>query len=169
MTIGVISDTHGNLRLMHQSVDRMVDVHGVEVLFHAGDDYLDAEALAMSGRTVHMVPGLGCPQYRDPRVPNRIRHNVDGLTISMAHADKDLRALELAASVVIIGHTHVARVDHLGRSIHLNPGHLKCPVDRGERASFAIIETGGFGVSVAVYELTGKPRREVRVRRSALA
>lgn len=169
MIIGVISDTHGNRRMMHQVADDLRSRHKADLLVHVGDDYTDAEELAMAGYTIEMVPGLWCPEYADHRIPNTIVESVDGITISAAHADKDLRARELTATIVLTGHTHVARIDKLGRSIYLNPGHLKSKFDRGEHPSYALITTGEKDINIAIYELSGRIRESKKFRRAELA
>lgn len=169
MIIGVMSDTHGNRRLMHQVADYMQSTHGVELIFHVGDDYEDGLELAHAGHRVKLVPGLSCDAYHDKRVPNRIIEPCDGLRIAAAHADQDLRAVERAAAIVLTGHTHEARIAKIARTIYLNPGHLKAPVDRGQRASYAIIETGADDVRVAIHEIAGDVREERRFLRSELA
>lgn len=166
MIIGVMSDTHGNRRLMHDVANLMKAKYHVELIIHVGDDYPDAEELAMVGHTVAMVPGLWCDAYFDGRVPNRLFLTCDDVTISAAHADKDIGARELSAAIVLTGHTHVAKIEKAGRSLHVNPGHLKHPkLDRGHRPSFAIIETAPETVSVTVFELDASPRIQVTVQR----
>ncbi len=170
MIIGVMSDTHGNLRLMHQAADQMTEMHPLDLIIHVGDDYTDAQSLQMAGYNVQMVPGLWCDAYNDHRVPNRIVLDCDGISISAAHADKDLRAQELAAAIVLTGHTHVAKIEKAGRSVHVNPGHLKnARLDRGQRPSFAIIETSAKDVAVAIVELDGILRQTITFARSELA
>ncbi len=167
--IGVISDTHGNLKLMFRAVNVMSDELGVELFFHVGDNYDDAEALAHAGHAVRMVPGLWCPEYHNMRVPNRIAESVGGITIVAAHAEKDLRGADWGAAIVLTGHTHVARIDKLGRSLLVNPGHLKSMYDRGERPSFATITMSEKDVCVAVHEVSGDTRFDVRTPRHELA
>ena len=58
-----MSDTHGNRSLMHAAADAMV-MAGAARIFHLGDDYQDAEELALAGHDVTVVPGLWCPEYR---------------------------------------------------------------------------------------------------------
>ncbi|MDZ4859070.1 MAG: YfcE family phosphodiesterase [Candidatus Hydrogenedentes bacterium] len=170
MIIGVMSDTHGNLRLMHQAADQMKALHQADLIIHVGDDYADAQALAMAGHNVRMVPGLWCDAYNNPRIPNRIVVECDGITISAAHADKDLRAAELSATIVLTGHTHVAKIEKLGRSLHVNPGHLKnAKLDRGQRPSFAVIETSKDEIEVSILELDSVVRLSVRSSRADLA
>lgn len=170
MIIGVISDTHGNRKLMHQVVDRMNSAHRADLIIHVGDDYPDAQELSLAGHNVRMVPGLWCEEYHDGRTPKRIVIPCDGITISATHAEKDLGAAELAASIVLTGHTHVAKIEKLGQSVHLNPGHLKHPkLDRGQRPSYAIISTEPESVTVAIHELDGGVRTSQSFTRAELA
>lgn len=156
--LGVMSDTHGNRRLMHEVADRMVASLGVSTIYHAGDDFADAEELDFAGHIVRMVPGLWCPAYTAGRVPRQILDHVDGLSVAMAHAEKDLRHVERSASVIITGHTHLASVERLGSSVYLNPGHLKAPVDRGQRPSFARIVLEASIFEITIHETSGDVR-----------
>ena len=169
MIVGVISDTHGNRRLMHEVADYLEARHHAEVIIHVGDDYSDAAELALAGHTVRMVPGLWCPEYGDWKIPNRIVESLGGITISAAHAAKDLRAAELAASIVLTGHTHVACIERIGPSLHVNPGHLKSKMDRGQRPSYAVVDTSDDAVTVSIHELSGEVRHRVTVKRLELA
>ncbi|NUM55670.1 MAG: YfcE family phosphodiesterase [Candidatus Hydrogenedentes bacterium] len=170
MIIGVMSDTHGNRRLMHQVADMMKLKHGAELIIHVGDDYPDAAELRSVGHNVVMVPGLWCDEYHDGRIPNSIVTPCDGITIAAAHAEKDLGARELAATIVLTGHTHVAKIEKLGLSIHVNPGHLKnAKLDRGQRPSYAIVTTRPDDVTVTIHELDGAARLSASYLRSQLA
>ena len=94
-----MGDTHGNRRLMFRVAKLMAGRLGAEVIYHLGDDYEDAEALASAGHMVRMVPGLWCAAYGDGRVPKRLVDEADGVTVACAHAEKDLRHTERAASI----------------------------------------------------------------------
>jgi len=170
MILGVMSDTHGNLRLMQETAQAMRDRFKVETVFHLGDDYRDAEGLITAGFTVHRVPGLWCPEYQDSSVSKRFMDKFDGLSVACAHADKDLRYIERAAAIILTGHTHTARIELLGPSLYVNPGHLKEPVCHNERASYALLEITEDSVRVTIREIgTHKIRTEKRVSRSQLA
>lgn len=169
MILGVMSDTHGNRSLMHQVAHAMEAQFGVQVIFHLGDDYADAEELALAGRHVRMVPGLWCPGYHDGRIPTRLLEEFNGLTVACAHAEKDLRHTERAAAIILTGHTHQAAVTPLGRSLYVNPGHLKTKVSRGERASYALVDIGPDEVRASIRELWGAARMEVAIQRANLA
>jgi putative phosphoesterase len=169
MILGVMSDTHGNRRLMCEVAATMEAAHGATVIFHLGDDYDDGEALARAGHTVRRVPGLWCAAYRDGRIPRRLLETLDGVTVACAHAEKDLRHTERAAAVILTGHTHRAAVCLLGRSLYVNPGHLAATRNRGQRASYAVVDIGPETVRAAIHEATGRVRTEIIVERARLA
>lgn len=154
---------------MHQVADYLVTRHKADLLIHVGDDYADAEELAMAGHAIKMVPGLWCPEYANHRIPNTMVERIDGISISAAHAGKDLSARELAATIVLTGHTHVARIEKAGLSVYLNPGHLKSKMDRGQRPSYALITTSEESVCISIYELSGDVRESHTYARSDLA
>jgi len=157
--LGVMSDTHGNRPLMFQAAG-IIKQLGATLVFHLGDDYADAQELAMSGVDVRMVPGLWCDAYRSTRVPKRIVEDVRGVTIAAAHAAKDLRHTELSADIVMTGHTHEPAIKRVGHTVYLNPGHLKGPESRGHRPSFAMLTIADHTIRAAIHELTGAVRLE---------
>ena len=122
MVLGVMSDTHGNRKLMHQVADLMTDQLKVQLILHLGDDYPDAQELALSGRPVRMVPGLWCDAYHNARIPKRIVEDFDGLKVAMAHADKDLRFTETGRSdYPHRTHAHACNTPHRTRHLY-EPG-----------------------------------------------
>lgn len=167
--IGVMSDTHGNRTLMHRVADLMTSKLGASIIIHAGDDYPDAQDLLLYGHDVRMVPGLWCREYNNPRIPRRLHEEFLGVTIACAHAEKDLQHQEYAAAIIITGHTHVARIERIGKSVFLNPGHLKALHDRGQDASFAMMHIDGETVQIAIHEVTGGVRFECTIQRRLLA
>ena len=169
MVLGVMSDTHGNAALMYAAAKAMTADWGASVIFHLGDTYADAELLSCSGYDVRKVPGLWCPEYADGRVPRRRIETFDGLTVACAHAEKDLRHVERAAAIVLLGHTHCAAIEQAGRSLYLNPGHLTNPSSRGQRASYGIIDIAGDVVHGRIADVSGRIRAELTVARDRLA
>jgi len=156
--LGIVSDSHGNRRLLHEAVDQLTGVLGAGRLLHLGDYYDDAEELRHAGYTVDAVPGLQCAAYRQPQVPNTLVLDFDGLRISATHADTDLGPKAWAAQVVMHGHTHHAIIDPRDGQFRLNPGHLKAARDRGDAPSFALLETTPDTVTATIYELDGRGR-----------
>lgn len=169
MIIGVMSDTHGNRALMHQVANAMEEGWGVELIFHLGDDYADAQELKLFGHAVYMVPGLQCPEYHGSKVNKRLVKTFHGVSIACTHAEKDLRHTERAASIILTGHTHVAAIEHIGFSLYMNPGHLKSSWDRGEYPSFGTITLEDSQVTARIHELDGVIRFEHTLEREALA
>lgn len=169
MIIGVISDTHGNMKLAHAAADRIRGVEKADLLLHLGDNYPDAEELGVAGHPIRMVPGLWCAQYRDHRVPKTIVDTVDDLSFAMLHADQDLGPRERSAALIMSGHTHVAKIEPSGNHVYMNPGHLKSMMDRGQRPSYAIIETNPDEIRISIKELDGTTRLQRTFARAALA
>ncbi|MFP4500613.1 MAG: metallophosphoesterase family protein [Candidatus Hydrogenedentota bacterium] len=168
MIFGIMSDTHGHVQRMHRVADTMTAEHGVTFIYHLGDDYCDAEQLRWAGHEVRGVPGLWCDEYRRGRVPKTIVETIDWLTVSCVHADKDLGPREKAAHLVLFGHTHEAEVRRVGRSVWLNPGHLKAEHDRGEAASYGLTELTPEKLIVCIYELHGLLRERHEFSREEL-
>jgi putative phosphoesterase len=156
--LGVLSDTHGNRAYMERAARRLLDTHRADTLIHLGDNYDDAEALAAWAPAVRMVPGLWCKEYRSRAVPSVLVETFAGVTVACAHADHDLTAHLTGVRVAMHGHTHIARVEERGSVIWLNPGHLKAPMDRGERPSYAVLTLDDAGIRIALHEMTGGQR-----------
>lgn len=169
MIIGVISDTHGNMKLANAAADRIRAENHADLLLHLGDNYPDAQELGMAGHPIRMVPGLWCDEYRDHRIGKTLVDTFDGLSIACAHADQDLGPRERAAAIIMTGHTHVAKIEPQGQHVFLNPGHLKSNLDRGQTPSYAIIETTPDEVRITIKELSGPTRLARTFRRDALA
>ncbi len=158
MIIGVMSDTHGNRKLMHRVAAQMAASHRAALIFHLGDDYGDGEELDRTGLETCIIPGLWCSEYGQLSVPNKRIETFDGVSFACAHADKDLAAREFAADVIMTGHTHVAQIEKRGGSIYLNPGHLKSDFDRGQHPSYAIVQIRPEILDVAIHEIGGAVR-----------
>ena len=169
VVIGIMSDTHGNTGLMFRAADAMTDTWNASVIIHLGDDYADAQSLAYAGHDVRSVPGLWCDAYRDPSIPKQRVEAFDGVSVGFAHADKDLRYTERAASIVLVGHTHHAALEHIGRTLHMNPGHLAKSTSRGHTASYAVLDIQEDRVDARIVELSGRVRSELSVSRDRLA
>ena len=160
MVLGVMSDTHGNVRLMHQAADLLRERLGAGVIIHLGDDYADAHQLEMAGHTVWAVPGLWCPEYHSYRVSKARVETVCGCRIAFAHADRDLALVRPGADLLLSGHTHAACIDWADGAVHLNPGHLRRPTDRGQRASVGLLSLSADRVLCAIHETDGRVRME---------
>lgn len=155
MILGVMSDTHGPRPLMFRTAERMIGAHGASVIFHLGDNYADGEALMQAGYTVRVVPGLMCAQYYDPKVPHALLEEFEGWRIAAVHSEETLEPRQRNVDIILSGHTHRAAIRRAGRCLYVNPGHAKSAVDRGERASYAIIDLTPERLTATIHETDG--------------
>lgn len=97
-------------------------------------------------------------------LPPEIRLEVLGRRILMVHASpdgpdehlgpdtSDARLAELGriadADIVMVGHSHQAFVRKVNDALFVNPGSVGRPVDRDPRASYAILDTADFSVTL---------------------
>lgn len=125
MRIGLISDTHGQLR------PAVFDAFaGVDVILHAGDVgpasiLTELEAIA----PVHAVTGNTDGFDLVPRAQESVALELEGRRIVVVHghqfgspSPQRLREAYPAADVVVYGHTHRPLLDTDARPIVVNPG-----------------------------------------------
>ena len=121
--IGLISDTHGQLRAsVHQALA------GVELILHAGDvggdDILDELALIAP---VEAVYG-NTDEPGNPRLSAQIVREIGGLVIQVQHGHESGRLTADAllerfnADVLVHGHTHRQSVTRREGRLVINPG-----------------------------------------------
>jgi putative phosphoesterase len=170
MIVGVVSDTHGNREGMLLLAERLKSL-GVQTLLHLGDDYRDLETLIQAGLEVLGVPGLYCPEYRDPSIPNRQIVELGGLKFLLTHTearsgydgpgdlDPEMACYEVDA--VLFGHSHTPRLSERQGVVWINPGHLRNRTDRGSPPSFALLHISPTELKVQVFQLEdGRPLQE---------
>lgn len=157
MRVGILSDSHGNLKRAEQAVRRMGQP---DLLLHAGDHYEDALLLADScGVEVRAVAG-NCDRFAPGPVEELLE--IEGYRIYLTHGHlygvklglKRLtgRAGEVGASIVIYGHTHAPLKKLINGVLYLNPGSIAWPRLPG-RYTFAVLEFRRSGYSAEIYEL----------------
>ncbi len=143
MIIGVISDTHGDLRPVEECLGLM---EGAELLLHAGDFYEDAhriglgaglKVVAVTGNCDHMVKG---PSEEMLAVGSKRIYLTHGHLYRVKHDLALLvqRSKALGVDVTVFGHTHVPTVFRKEGILFVNPGSPHSP-RRGE-ASCAVLE-----------------------------
>jgi uncharacterized protein len=136
--VGLISDTHGQLRAgVHEAL------HDVELILHAGDvggdDILDELSLIAPVEAVYGntdTPG-------NPRLSAQIVRDVGGVLIQVQHGHESGRLTadalleRFSADVLVYGHTHRQSVTRREGRLVINPGaagprrfHLKPSVAR---------------------------------------
>jgi len=141
MRILVMSDTHGDINRMDQVRQH---VGKVDAVFHSGDSELEANHESLMDAFV--VSG-NCDW--DSSFPNEVFTEVAGNRIFMTHGHLfqvkstmmplSTRAQELAADVVLFGHSHLLGAELVNHTLFVNPGSLSFPRGRKEK-SYAIIE-----------------------------
>jgi len=144
MRIGVISDSHGDVRSIRQGLRQMGEI---ALLLHAGDHCTDiAEIEATAAFPVKAVrgncdfgmvaPGEQIIDWVGKRILLLHGHQYQvKRTFSSLIAYAQTRAPDL----VVFGHTHVPAVFTVGNTVFFNPGSLAYP--RGKEApSFGIVE-----------------------------
>lgn len=147
MLLGILSDTHGNVEAI-QDVTCHFLAAKVDQVLHLGDDYQDILFFEASNLAVLAVPGLYCPEYRDPTIPNRRIENLGGVKILMTHSPEiskfdqpgDLDPEGKApVDIVLYGHTHAPSIKEKQGILWVNPGHLKAHDRRGYPLSYALM------------------------------
>jgi uncharacterized protein len=121
--IGLISDTHGQLRAAVHAA-----FAGVELILHAGDvggdDILDELSLIAPVEAVYGntdAPG-------NPRLASSIVREIGGVTIHVQHGHESGRLTpdalleRFAADVLVHGHTHKQSVTRREGRLVINPG-----------------------------------------------
>ena len=121
--IGLISDTHGQLRAAVHEV-----FTGVSMILHAGDvcgdEILDELALIAP---VHAVYG-NCDERSDARLAAQLDLTVAGVRIHVQHGHELGRpgAAKVAAAydadVCVYGHTHRPLIERVDGRLIVNPG-----------------------------------------------
>ena len=122
MLVGLISDTHGQIR--RAALDAL---RGTDVILHAGDvgggPVLDALSALAPVRAV-----AGNVDVPDGTLETAIDCDLEGVRVHVSHGHElgrptpERLAARYDAAVIIYGHTHTALVRTLGTTLVINPG-----------------------------------------------
>lgn len=178
MKIGVISDTHGDLRAWQRALSLM---SGAELIIHAGDvlyhgprnpipEGYDPAGLALSLNQVGslIIVRGNCDADVDqlvidvPIMSPYAFIFVEGLRIIVHHGveweqkSKEDLARRYKANLLISGHTHRGSLDATHNAVFLNPGSPSLPKEPAP-ASIALIENG----TVKLVSLSGEVLKQV--------
>ncbi|MFN8570675.1 MAG: metallophosphoesterase [Gemmatimonadaceae bacterium] len=123
MVIGLISDTHGQVRASVHSA-----LAGVDMILHAGDvggdDVLDELMLIAP---VVAVRG-NCDDPNDARLLGAVERRIDGVRVHVSHGHElgvptpERLAEAYDADVIVYGHTHRQRLEVVDGRLVVNPG-----------------------------------------------
>jgi putative phosphoesterase len=129
MKLMIISDSHGNYPLAIRSIS---EVEQPDALIHLGDDVEDA--CIIEGIVNFPVVKIAGNCDRGSTSPREILQVFDGVKFLITHGDAYgvkgglerllRRAEEVAARVVLYGHTHCSAITHAKGILFLNPGTL---------------------------------------------
>ena len=136
MRIGVMSDSHGNMRAVIEAVAKMGHV---DLYLHAGDHYQDALVLAQ-----HVsVPVVGVGGNCDLMMSTPRQHigEYEGHKLLLIHGHQYnvksgtskilAHARQKKLDIVVFGHTHVPMQQQLDGVFLFNPGSVAYPRMRG--------------------------------------
>ncbi len=138
MRIGILSDTHDNLRMVDAAVEQLNREH-VGLVLHAGDYVSPFVIPRLANLQSPMIGVLGNNDGDHRLLSARFAEHdllslrggfaavtASGMTIGLLHGDDRelLQALigRKAFDVVVHGHTHKAEVRTLGSTLVVNPG-----------------------------------------------
>jgi putative phosphoesterase len=142
--IGVVSDTHHDWQTALKALQQL---GRLDLICHAGDMYNDGEKLGkLLGIEVKVVVG-NC-DYRKS-VPHEQVFQIGEKKIFLTHGhlyqvkrsyqNLVFRGMELAADIVIFGHTHIPVCFEQGKMLLINPGSLR-EARGGSKPSYALLE-----------------------------
>jgi uncharacterized protein len=168
MKIGVVSDSHRNKAYLIQAVEWLIKRHRISMLFHLGDDYGDVMELTDKYIEVVQVPGIYDIEYKNGASPAMVVETIQGLDVLLVHAvEKDLTPEDARkADIILHGHTHRREIKLEDGLLHMNPGHLKGPMDKNNPPSFGLLDIQDKNVNVKIFSLDFKVIQEMSLLRS---
>lgn len=131
MIVGIMSDTHGAKADIERAVRLIPDA---DCWLHAGDYSQDADYLAkLAGKKVYAAMG-NCDGYDTPAkideyvtLGNRHIWITHGHHYDVKHTVRELVywAEQYEADIVVYGHTHIPKIEKIGKKYFVNPGSAK--------------------------------------------
>ncbi len=138
MKLAILSDSHDHIPNLREALRRAREA-GAEVCFHCGDliSPFMVPVLAEFPGTIHLIFGnnRGDPHLLEKQLA-RFSHihfhgdyafvEVAGLSVAMVHYPDLARGFAATGDydLVLCGHTHVYKVQRVGRALIINPGEL---------------------------------------------
>ncbi|MCF7912639.1 MAG: metallophosphoesterase family protein [Candidatus Cloacimonetes bacterium] len=148
----VISDTHGNQKLLRQVLEREQEA---QIIFHLGDFYddLDHNIDLLEGKQVFRVPGIFNSGYFSGKLSATCVTEINGWKVGCVHSPQDIPKLPRNLDLIMHGHTHNPNIGKQLSCIILNPGHLKNIIDRSNMASYAILEISETQLKIKIIQI----------------
>lgn len=157
MKIGVVSDSHGNMKSLKNAIKAMGDV---DYLVHCGDYTSDFETIEKELSYGSTAVKGNCDLLSDRFDETVI--SLSGKKIFITHGDKYqvkwgfnrlfYRALELEVDIVLFGHTHQPIIFREENILFVNPGSTNQPRGVLDR-SCAIVEISEFETNANLVEI----------------
>lgn len=149
VTVGVISDTHGQL---HPQVRRLFE--HVDLIVHAGD--VCGHGVIEGLREIaplHAVSGNCDSSEANPGLPGFDLFRAGGRNVAVIHILQKLLINPAAAGVdvVVYGHTHIAAVERVDGVLYVNPGSAG-PPRFGRGRSVAILNITASVIDAEIVE-----------------
>jgi putative phosphoesterase len=157
MRLGIISDTHGHVELTRPAV-RMFESLDVGAVLHCGDIGSLAVVELFALWPTHFV--FGNCDYDHAQLAAGIERagqschglfgelEFEGVRIALLHSHERRRFRDTIDCgefrLVCYGHTHVAAIDHHGKTVVLNPG----AIYRATPHSVAIVDLPAVGATI---------------------
>jgi len=151
MKVGILSDSHGNIRNLEEAAKWLMEEEKVDVLVHLGDNYDDTKVLEKFKVKLIRVPGVFSSYYKDPAIPNRLIKTFNEKKVLISHTQsshqndlpEDLKPEEIIdkkeVDMAWVGHTHIPKIEDREGVLILNPGHLKSEDKKGYLPSFGLV------------------------------
>lgn len=107
--------------------EALAALHGVELILHAGD--VGTVSVLRELETIAPVRAVrGNVDDETLGLPDKLTLDLEGLSIHVSHGNElgspapDALVRRYRADVIVYGHTHRPRVEHVGSTLVVNPG-----------------------------------------------
>ncbi len=128
MRIGIVSDTHGDLKALQKVLDQ---AGPVDLWLHAGDYSQDAPYIEAETNLPVMAVCGNCDLY-EGRAATELVIRQEGFTIAMTHGNRYVWGMDFSrlyywgmekqADIVVFGHIHVPVCEKKDGILCVNPG-----------------------------------------------
>jgi len=151
LKIIVVSDTHKNIALFKRALEQQKG----DILFHLGDNYEDSRDVGFRRycKSIYQVPGIYHEGYFSKELEAIIDVEINDWDFTLVHNLEEVDLTTATNRIVFYGHTHIQKIEQLNNCIVINPGHLKKSTDRGQKASYIVLEVEKELLEIKFYEL----------------